>query len=65
MAQALGRVLARPAAMAVPAFMLKVTMGELAGVILASQRVLPTHLLKAGFEFGYPEIEVALENLVS
>lgn len=65
MAQALGRVLARPAALVVPSFMLKMTMGELAGVILASQRVLPTHLLEAGFEFGFPEIEVALENLLS
>lgn len=65
LAQTLGRGLARPAAMAVPAFMLKMTMGELAGVFLASQRVLPTQLLEAGFEFGYPEIEVALENLVS
>lgn len=65
MAQALGRVLARPAAMPAPAFMLKMIMGELAGVLLASQRAVPSHLLKAGFEFGYPEIEVALENLVS
>lgn len=65
LAQALGRVLARPAAMSAPVFMLKMTMGELAGVLLASQRALPTHLLKAGFEFGFPEIEVALENLVS
>lgn len=64
MVKALGRVLARPTAMAVPAFMLKMTMGELASVFLASQRVLPTHLSAAGFEFGYPEIEMALENLV-
>jgi uncharacterized protein (TIGR01777 family) len=64
MVQSLGRVLARPAAMAVPAFMLKMAMGELAGVVLASQRVLPSRLLRAGFEFRYPEIGVALENLL-
>lgn len=64
-AETLGRVLARPAAMAMPAFMLKMAMGEIGGVLLASQRVLPTHLSEAGFEFGYPQIEVALENLVA
>ncbi len=64
MALALGRVLGRPALLAVPRFMLKVTMGELAGVLLSSQRALPTHLLKAGFEFSYSKIDDALVDLV-
>jgi hypothetical protein len=64
LAAALGRVLGRPAIMPAPAFMLKLAMGELADVLLASQRALPAELLKAGYGFTFPRIEAALENLV-
>jgi uncharacterized protein (TIGR01777 family) len=63
MAAALGRALGRPAKMAVPAFVLKTVMGELAGVLLASQRALPSNLLAAGYHFNFPEIGSALEDL--
>lgn len=66
MARVLGRLLNRPAKMAVPAFALKMTMGrELAAVLLASQRVIPARLAAAGFEFAYPQIEDALRDLVA
>jgi hypothetical protein len=65
MAAALGKVLGRPAGMPAPAFMLKMMMGELAGVLLGSQRALPSKLLESGYQFSFPEIEAALENLVS
>lgn len=64
LAATLGNVLGRPSAMTVPAFMLKMTMGELADALLASQRVLPSRLLEAGFKFSFPQIETALQNLV-
>ena len=64
MAKALGAALGRPAKMAVPAFMLRTMMGELAGVLLGSQRTVPANLLAAGFEFHYPEIAAALHNLI-
>ncbi len=64
MAAALGKVLDRPAGMPAPAFMLKMMMGELAGVLLASQRTLPSNLLESGFQFRFPKIDAALENLV-
>jgi uncharacterized protein (TIGR01777 family) len=65
MADALGKVLGRPAKMAVPAFMLKMMMGELGDVLLSSQRALPVNLLAAGFEFGFPQIDMALANLIN
>ena len=65
MADALGKALGRPAKMAVPAFMLKMMMGELGGVLLSSQRTLPARLLAAGFEFRFPQIDKALANLIS
>jgi uncharacterized protein len=38
-------------------------MGELAGVLLSSQRTVPARLLAAGFEFAFPQIEAALAEL--
>jgi uncharacterized protein (TIGR01777 family) len=65
MATALGKVLGRPAGMPAPAFMLKMMMGELAGVLLGSQKALPAKLMENGFKFSFPEIKAALENLVT
>ena len=64
MARALGHVLERPARMAVPAFMLKMTMGELATALLSSQRAVPARLMSAGFEFGFPRVDRALADLL-
>jgi uncharacterized protein len=64
MARALGNVLGRPAKMAVPRLVLKVMMGEMAGVLLGGQRAVPSRLTAAGFEFRYPEIDGALADLI-
>ena len=64
LAQTLGRVLHRPAIIPVPGFMLRVTMGEVASALLASQRVIPEHLQHHGFEFRFPGLETALRDLV-
>ncbi len=65
MSSALGKALGRPAAVAVPSFMLKMMMGEMAGTLLASQKVLPEKLQQAGFEFAFTEIDAALADLVA
>ena len=64
MAKALGAALGRPAKMAVPAFVLKTMMGELADVLLGSQRAMPAGLLEAGFGFDFPRMDVALKDIV-
>jgi uncharacterized protein len=58
----LGRVLHRPAFAAVPPFALTIALGgELATTaLLASQNVVPTALLRAGFTFTEPELGGAL-----
>ncbi|NNJ71843.1 MAG: TIGR01777 family protein [Enterobacterales bacterium] len=61
---ALGKVLHRPTLFTVPAFGLKLLLGEGAELLLDSQRVLPMALQGAGFEFTYHEAETALENLL-
>jgi len=61
----LAAALHRPAIVTVPAFALKLALGEMSEVLLASQRVLPTVAKSAGFRFQYPDLHVALENLLA
>ena len=49
--KALARALHRPALLPVPAFALRIVLGEFASEVLGSQRVIPTRLIGAGFEF--------------
>lgn len=62
--RALGRVLRRPACLPVPKFALRLAVGELAGDLVASQRVIPARALDNGFEFAHGELEAALEQLL-
>ncbi|MEU5895704.1 MULTISPECIES: TIGR01777 family oxidoreductase [Streptomyces] len=57
---AMGRVLRRPALLPAPAPALRLVLGEMAGDVLGSQRVLPTRLLDSGFSFTYPGIDEAI-----
>jgi len=62
----LGRVLRRPAVMPVPTFALRALFGEMAALtMLASQRVRPARLERAGFRFDYPSLEGALRQELS
>jgi len=54
----------RPAFLPVPAFALKLALGDMSEMLLASQRVLPTVAKSAGFRFQYPDLRAALENLL-
>lgn len=60
---ALGKALHRPSFMKAPALALKLAMGEMAELVLASQRVVPKRTLAKGFSFSYPEIDGALEEI--
>ena len=61
----LGRVLGRPTVAAVPAFALRLAMGEMAeAMILASTRVRPARLLATQYRFRFPELEGALRHLL-
>jgi hypothetical protein len=62
--KALGAALGRPAILPAPAFALKAIMGEFAGDILGSQRVLPSVLTASGFVFDHDTIETAMRWLV-
>ncbi len=62
--RALARALRRPALVPVPGVALKLLFGEMAQVLLASQRVLPRRLLEAGYRFRFPELDGALAGLL-
>jgi uncharacterized protein len=61
----LAEVLGKPSFLpAVPGFILKLRLGEFGSVLLKGQRVLPRRLLFLGFQFQFPELKGALENLL-
>jgi uncharacterized protein len=59
----LAAVLNRPALIPVPKFALNLLFGEMAAVMLASQRVEPQAVLSAGFTFRFPLLREALQDL--
>ena len=63
-ARALGAALGRPAVVPAPSLALRLMMGEVAGVLLASQKVRPDRLIADGFSFRYADVDSALADLV-
>jgi uncharacterized protein (TIGR01777 family) len=66
LAATLGRVLRRPAVVAVPSLGPRLLLGSEGAALLAaaSQRVLPRRLLDAGHRFRHPELEQALHHML-
>jgi uncharacterized protein (TIGR01777 family) len=61
---ALGRALHRPVWAPVPAFALKLLLGEAAYVILSGQHVVPRAITAAGYRFVHPELDEALQAIL-
>jgi hypothetical protein len=64
LAGTLAGLLGRPAALRAPAFVLRIALGELASEVLTGQRAVPERLEALGFEFRFPALEPALEDLL-
>ncbi|AZD04387.1 TIGR01777 family oxidoreductase [Pseudomonas chlororaphis] len=64
-AKTLGSVLRRPAVVPVPAFVLRVGLGELSLLLLGGQRAVPARLQAAGFTFQFTDLRAALDDLSS
>ena len=62
--RALAGALGRPCLARVPALALRLALGEMSGILLTGQRVLPRRLLQAGYRFRFPAIGAALADLV-
>ena len=65
MTKILGMVLKRPVFMPhVPGFAITLAMGEFGDTILKGQRVVPKRLLEMGFNFKFPDLAGALEDIL-
>ncbi len=64
LARALGEALHRPALVPAPTAALRLLLGEMADVVLASQRVVPRKALALGHPFRFPNLEAALADLL-
>jgi uncharacterized protein len=65
-AQALGRAMHRPAILPAPAFALEFALGEMAeGMLLASQRVVPSRLEQLGYRFAQSDLSSALTSILA
>ena len=62
--QTLARTLRRPALLPMPAALLRLLLGELAGLLLTGQRVLPQRALAEGFTYRYASLDAALRALL-
>ncbi len=63
--RSLAKVLRRPALFPMPEFMLRALMADMADeLLLVSQRVLPEAALESGFQFHYPELVPAFEQIL-
>lgn len=63
---ALAKALHRPALLPVPAFALRLALGEMAdALLLASQRVVPGQLHKLGYKFLHSDLTTTLARIYS
>jgi uncharacterized protein (TIGR01777 family) len=62
---ALGRALHRPTVLPVPAFALKLALGEIAEVLLTGQRAVPAKADALGYRFRYPSVDEALASALA
>lgn len=62
--QTLARQLHRPYWLKVPAAPLRWGLGEMAGLVLEGQWVVPSRLKASGFNFNFPDLESALKDLL-
>ncbi|WP_409304393.1 TIGR01777 family oxidoreductase [Peribacillus sp. SCS-155] len=62
--KSVAHVLQRPHWLPVPAFMLKLFLGEMSTLVLAGQHVSPNKLLNSNFQFKNPHLTTALEDLL-
>jgi len=63
--EVLGKVLKRPTIFPVPTSILKIALGELSSLLLASQKVSSKKISRSGFSFKFPDLEQALTEICS
>jgi uncharacterized protein len=62
--KSIGSVLHRPHWLPVPSFAMKMVLGQKSALVLEGQHVIPQVLKENGFEFKFPTLHLALEDLL-
>lgn len=62
--KSIGSVLHRPHWLPVPSFAMKMVLGQKSALVLEGQHVIPQVLQENGFEFKFPTLRLALEDLL-
>ena len=60
----LAGLLNRPAFLPMPAWALKLILGEMSELLIGSQRVIPKRILEAGFRFKFADLDDALKDVL-
>nr|MDQ4040512.1 DUF1731 domain-containing protein [Actinomycetota bacterium] len=63
--RALGRALSRPAIAPVPALALRALYGDMARIVTANQRAIPTRATQLGYTFAHPDLDEALRHALT
>jgi uncharacterized protein (TIGR01777 family) len=63
-AETLGKAMGRPTFMRLPAWLVRAAIGEMAHMLVTGQKVIPVRLLESGYEFKFPDVGTALEDIL-
>jgi uncharacterized protein (TIGR01777 family) len=64
-AQTLARCVDRPAIVPTPRWVIRLLLGEMATIVLSSQKIFPKKVLDLGFRFEFSDLQSALNDLVA
>ncbi|MDH3670694.1 MAG: TIGR01777 family oxidoreductase [Gammaproteobacteria bacterium] len=64
-ASRLSAALRRPAFMWAPGWVMRLLIGEMAHLYITGQKVIPKRLLESGYKFRYPELSLALAEILA
>ena len=59
----MGELVGKPANRKIPSFIMELTMGETASMVLHNRRMIPQRALETGYVFRFPEVKDALDDL--
>ncbi len=63
-ARTLGSVLRRPSFLPIPAFVIRLIIGDAAVTVVGGQNAVPSRTLASGYRFAFPDLEGALKDLL-
>jgi uncharacterized protein len=62
--RSMANVLRRPAWFPAPAWLIRLVLGEQSALLLGSRRVAPARAMDLGYDFRFPSIDPAIENVL-